>query len=99
MKTSFHFDESPIYIDSNDLDPAMYEAWKACGGSGDQTDNVNAFIEEYSITGDEAVCREALKPEGAWTSEELDDDENLRRVVWIFGSMFREDETLTALGE
>ena len=106
MKTSFHFDVSPIYVDSNDLDPAMYEAWKGCGGVGDQTDNVNAFMEAYSITGLPWVLKIALASEGAWTSEELEDhDENLRRVVWIFGSMFREneeypeDDTLTMLGE
>ena len=100
MKTSFNFSESPIYVDANDLDPTMYEDWKACGGSGDQSENVDAFIRQYDITGDEAVCREALKPEGAWTEDQLQDhDENLRRVVWIFGSMFTEDETLTMLGE
>ena len=106
MKTSFHFDESPIYIDTNDLDPAMYEAWKGCGGIGDQTYNVKAFTEAYSITGEADVLRIALASEGLWTNGELENhDENIRRIVWIFGSMFREneeypeDETLTVLGE
>jgi hypothetical protein len=59
----------------------------------DATDAVNALIPQLDLSGLQPnEVRDELRGYGAWDEEELaDDEENLRRIVWIAGCNLREE--------
>lgn len=83
---SLYFDGTDILISADELDTEFLTDLMNCGGSGDQTSNVEYVMENYNVTGDVETCKNALRPYGAWEDDELvDHDMNLRRMVWLAG--------------
>jgi hypothetical protein len=71
----------------------LEQAYSVSEPGMDATDAVNALIPQLDLSGlqpDEV--RDELREYGAWDEEELaDDEENLRRIVWIAGCNLREE--------
>lgn len=83
---ALHFEGSDILIAGDELDNEFRADLMECGGSGDQSENVQYVMDCYSISGDVEDCKNALRPYGAWDDDELEDHEqNLRRLVWLAG--------------
>jgi len=56
-----------------------------CSGRGDQTKNVEFWVERLNFDGPVELFKEHLKEYGAWDDEQLKDhDENKQRVLWIW---------------
>lgn len=90
--TDIHFAGSDFVLCAEDVSPALLDALKDCGASGDASDVVAYVLSQFEITGDVETCRGYLKGYGAWGDEELADHEaNLQRLVWLAGSSLREE--------
>jgi predicted metal-dependent peptidase len=79
-----------------EIEMTLEQAYSVSEPGMDATDAVNALISQLDLSGlqpDEV--RDELREYGAWDEEELaDDEENLRRIVWIAGCNLREEDNI-----
>ena len=86
MQNYLDFSGSDTVISSDELTEELLDQLSACGGIGQQDDNVAAVLRNFEVTGDPSDCRDYLRQYGAWDDDDLQDHEtNLERLVWLAG--------------
>lgn len=89
---NIHFKGNTFVIHESELDPGLLDMLVICGGSGEQSDNVDAVMDAYQITGEFIDCANYLRQYGAWDDNELNDHaENLKRLTWLAGCDLNEN--------
>jgi hypothetical protein len=79
-----------------EIEMTLEQAYSVSEPGMDAIDAVNALIRQLDLSGLQPdKVREELWGYGAWDEEELaDDEDNLRRIVWIAGCNLREEDNI-----